>query len=178
MELLNFKWEYNSKHAGSAAALTGRLGTILRLREYSRGRGLLLLHRPPPRLLLSHLPTKLLNSLSDPIRRLRGHLLEIIPLGIGILLGLFSLHLLLTVRLIAEQQHVHALISVALDFGDPEPLDVFEGGGFGHVVDDHDAVDAFVVRRGDRTEALLPGCVPDLEFYVFALDHYVLESGL
>lgn len=63
------------------------------------------------------------------------------------------------VRLVADEELVNALARVAVNLLQPL-LDVGEGVGVGHVVDDDDAVRAAVVGRRDRAEALLAGRVP------------------
>lgn len=63
------------------------------------------------------------------------------------------------IGLVAHQQLVHALSSIAVDLLEPL-LDVVERVHIGDIVDDADAVGTTVVGRCDGTEALLTGGVP------------------
>lgn len=78
-------------------------------------------------------------------------------------------HLLrLQITLVAHQQLVHVLAGVALDLLQPL-FHVVERFLVGAVVHHDDAVRAPVVRRRYRTEALLAGRVPNLQFDCFAI---------
>ena len=91
--------------------------------------------------------------------------------GVGELLGGLKLDDLLAdhVALVADQQLLHALGRVAIDFIQPL-LDIVKRVLIGDVVHDDDAVCAAVVRAGDGAETLLTGSVPNLE-----LDHLAVE---
>lgn len=69
-------------------------------------------------------------------------------------------HLLVChIALVANEQLVNALCSVAVNFLQPL-LDVVEGVHVGDIVDNADAVGTAVVGRGDGAETLLTGGIP------------------
>ena len=65
------------------------------------------------------------------------------------------------VGLVADEHDGGVGVGVVAELLEP-PLDVVEGGGLGHVVDQELAHGAAVVGARDRPVALLPGRVPDL----------------
>lgn len=44
------------------------------------------------------------------------------------------------------------------------PIDVFKGGAVGDGIGENDACGSFVISLSDIFEALLSGCIPDLQF--------------
>ena len=69
-------------------------------------------------------------------------------------------HLLVRhIALVADQEFIHALCSVAVDLLQPL-LDVVEAVHVRDIVDDADAVSAAIVRRCDGAEAFLAGSIP------------------
>jgi hypothetical protein len=79
------------------------------------------------------------------------------------------------IALIADQVELYVLFSVVLDLCEPKLVDVLIALGIGDVVHQKDAVGALVVGAGDGPEALLAGCVPDLELNHLAVDIHGLE---
>lgn len=63
------------------------------------------------------------------------------------------------VTLVADEELVDAFASVAVDFLEPG-LDIVEGVGFGHVVDNDNTMGASVIARSDGPEAFLSSRVP------------------
>jgi hypothetical protein len=86
---------------------------------------------------------------------------------------LFRRDLLLIIHIgfVAKHQHVDILISIALDFIEPEFLDVFKRLLASGVVHNYNTrvdltgyvpICSFIVGIGDGPETFLPCCIPDL----------------
>lgn len=75
------------------------------------------------------------------------------------------------IALVAYEQLVDALGSIPVNLLEPL-LDVVEGVHISDIVDDADAVSTAVVRRGDGSETLLAGGIPDLQLHGLAIEFY------
>ena len=90
---------------------------------------------------------------------------------VGEFLTLLSAHgpLALQVGLISHEDFGYVAGAVLFDFVHPV-LHTSERVAIRHVIRYDDAVRAPVVGRSDGPEAVLPSCVPDLQFDLFAVD--------
>jgi hypothetical protein len=103
-------------------------------------------------------------GLFDIGRCLGGGFQEFNPERVGKFLALLGSHDTLggQIGLVADQELIDIFRSVSVNLVQPL-LDVVEGFGVSNVVHDNDTVGAAVVRRGNRSEALLSGRVPNLQ---------------
>merc|ERR1740138_246150 len=86
-----------------------------------------------------------------------------------------NLPLLLVITFVPDKDFTGAVGSVLVDLLNPT-IDVVEGLPIASIVNHDDAVRPAVVGGGDRAEALLPGCVPDLELDRLTVDWQGAES--
>mmetsp|Transcript_104983 Transcript_104983/g.338542 ORF Transcript_104983/g.338542 Transcript_104983/m.338542 type:complete len:217 (-) Transcript_104983:32-682(-) len=116
--------------------------------------------------LCHHLIGNLEERAVDVVPRLRRGLVEchveIAREGLALLFRDLAEDLVCEVRLVAHEDALHSIGAVIVELLDPI-LNVVEAGPVGDIVGDDNAHCRPVVRRRDRTEALLPGGVPDLE---------------
>jgi hypothetical protein len=97
-------------------------------------------------------------------RRLGRRFQKLDPKRVGKLFALFRRYNTLgrEIALVADQELVNVFRRISVNFVQPL-LNIVEGFGVGHVVNDNNAVRAAVVGRRNRTKAFLAGCVPNLQ---------------
>jgi hypothetical protein len=93
--------------------------------------------------------------------------------AVGELLGYTVLDDLLVwhIALVTDQQLVDTLCGISVNLLEPL-LDVVERVHVGNIVDDADAVGTTVVGRGDGSETLLAGSIPNLKLDGLAIEFY------
>ena len=75
----------------------------------------------------------------------------------------------LQIGLVSDQDSRDVILSVLFDFGHPGVHSV-EGVAVGDVVNDDNAMRAFIIARSDSLESFLAGRVPDLQLADFLVD--------
>jgi len=107
-------------------------------------------------------------SLFNVVRCFGGSFQEFNPKRVGKFLALFGRDDTLgsQIALVTNQKLVDVFCGVSVNFVQPL-LHIVEGIGIRHVVNNNDTVGTTVVGRGDGSETLLSGSIPNLQFDSF-----------